>query len=182
MYHKLSAALLILLSLLSCNPDKLTKVDQGKVTFATDDASKLFFKNIRQLYYDLEEMEVAKLKVFRLKKRDLSTEQPIINLALVDNWRYDEAYLLLEPNQLLANQDALMIKWISGENSGEIIYQKGNKIAQVTFADQIYEQVQLGSALSIKVNNSWTAFLDTEKSREAFRITMFDYYRLVKRI
>ena len=75
--------LLILIFILSCNPDKQTKVDPNEITFATDDASVLFFKNVRQLYYEMEEMEAAKLKIFRHKKRDQSQDEPIINLAIV---------------------------------------------------------------------------------------------------
>lgn len=174
--------LLISFVLLGCNPDKQTKVDQDKITFATDDASRLFFKNVRQLYYQLEVMEAAKLRIYRHKQRDQSEDRPIINLAIVDNWRYDEAYLLLEPNEPLANQSGLIVKWESSEGNGEIIYKRGNKSDQIAFADQIYGRIQQGCTFSIQVNGTWNSFLDSEKSREALRVTMFDYYRLVKRI
>lgn len=167
---------------LACNPDKQTKVDQSDITFTTDDASKLFFKNVRQSYYDMEEMEAAKLNVFRYKKRDQSIDTPIIQLAIVDNWRFDEAYVLLEPNDYLNGESDFVVKWeLSGE-SGKINYTQGNKSDQVAFADQLYERLQGGYKLSIQINGTWLSFLDSEKSREAFRITMFDYYRLVKRI
>jgi len=181
MNMKRFAFLLLSIVLLGCNPDKQTKVDQGEITFVTDAASILFFKNVRQIYYDLEEMEAAKLRIFRHKKRDQSQEKPIINLAIVDNWRYDEAYLLLEPNEQL-DRTALTVKWKNSEGSGEISYRQGNKSEQVAFADQLYERIQQGCTFSIQVDDTWSSFLDSEKSREAFRVTMFDYYRLVKRI
>lgn len=168
--------------LFGCNPDKQTKVDQDKITFATDNASRLFFKNVRQIFYELEEMEEAKLKLYRYKKRDQSTDKPLINLAIVDNWRYDEAYLLLEPNVQLAGESELVVKWENTEGSGEINYRQGNKSEQVAFADQIYDRIQQGCTFSIQVNGTWGSFLASEKSKEAFRITMFDYYRLVKRV
>ncbi|OEK07116.1 hypothetical protein [Roseivirga misakiensis] len=182
--HVKSFLTVCLISLfLSCNPDKRTVVDQASVTFATDDASELFFKNVRQLYYNTEVMEEAKLNIFRLKKRDLSNDRPIINLAIVNNWRFDEAYLLLEPNDLIGQADTITIKWSNADgNNGEVLYEKGNKNKQAEFADSIYAHIQKGSTFSIKIEDDWVAFLDTEKSREAFRITVFDYYKLVKRI
>ena len=182
MYNKLTSLLLILIFILSCNPDKQTKVDPNEITFATDDASVLFFKNVRQLYYEMEEMEAAKLKIFRHKKRDQSQDEPIINLAIDENWRFDEAYLLLEPNAVISSLNEFTIKWEGETGTGEILYRQGNKSDQVAFADQIYGCIQQGCTFSIQVNDIWDTFLGSEKSREAFRVTMFDYYRLVKRI
>lgn len=182
MNYKRFSFLLVSIVLLGCNPDKQTKVDQDEITFATDDASRLFFKNVRQLYYELEVMEAAKLRIYRHKQQDQSQEQPIINLAIVDNWRYDEAYLLLEPNAQLTDQSELIVQWENNEGSGEISYRQGNKSDQIAFADQIYDRIQQGCTFSIQVEVAWKSFLTSEKSREAFRVTMFDYYRLVKRI
>ncbi len=181
MYYRLTIALIFLFVLSSCNPDKQTKVDQANVTFITDDASRLFFKNIRQTAYELQEMEAAKLNIYRYKKREQSANIPLINLAIVDNWRYDQAYLLLEPNEQLSDSE-LWIKWEDAEDNGEIRYAKGNKTDQVAFADKIYDRIQQGATFSIQVKDTWVPFLNSEKARESFRIMMFDYYRLVKRI
>ncbi|MFY0591702.1 hypothetical protein [Roseivirga sp.] len=183
MRFRILIAICFLSLLFGCNPDKKKQVDQSAITFKTDDASNLFFKNVRQFYYEVEEMEAAKLNIFRLKKRELSNDQPVINLAIVNNWRYDEAYLLLEPNGVVKENESLEVKWRNpnGE-SGEIQYANGNKTEQVAFADGIYAQIQQGSTFTIKVQEEWKPFLDLEKTREAFRITVFDYYKLVKRI
>ncbi len=175
--------ILILLCLVSgCNPDKRRKVDQGNIVFSTDDASRLFFKNVRRIYYELEAMDVAKLNIYRHKQRVLSTDLPVLNLAIVDNWRYDEAYLLLEPNEFLGNSTELIVRWQMGEESDTISYKQGNKADQVAFADSIYNLLQQDCRFKIQIKDSWVSFLDSDKSREAFRVTMFDYYRLVKRI
>lgn len=174
--------LLISVTVLACNPDKKTKVDQGEITFSTDDSSELFFKNVRQIYYELEIMEAAKLRIFRHKQRDQSPNQPVINLAIVDNWRFDEAYVLLEPNAMLSGQSELIVKWENDTGDGEVRYSRGNKSDQVAFADKIYDCIQQGCRFGIQIDDTWIPFLDSDKSREAFRVTMFDYYRLVKRI
>lgn len=80
------------LFLSACNPNKNTRVNPESLTFQTTDSSKLFFKNVRSNYYDLEELSEAQLEVYRFKKRLKQEDVPVIQLALVNNWRYDEAY------------------------------------------------------------------------------------------
>ena len=58
--------LLIMVGLSACNPSKNKKVDQATIGFQTDDSSKLYFKNVRSAYYDVEVMEEAKLEIYRL--------------------------------------------------------------------------------------------------------------------
>jgi hypothetical protein len=173
----------ITLAFFSCNPDKNTPIDQSKVTFKTSSSSKLYFKNIRQSYYDFEEMEMAKLEIFRLKKREQTEEHAVINISIVNNWRYDEAYILLEPNALI-QQDSLKLRWTNKESreSDTISYAQGNKSEILKFADLVYQQIQNKSSFEIKSNSIWLPFMDATLEREAFRITMFDYYKLVQRL
>lgn len=183
MYKSTWALILTLLVFSACNPDKNTKVDQTTISFKTNDASKLFFKNLRQTYYDKEEMEAARLEVYRLRKRVRTTERPVINLAIVNNWRYDEAYLLLEPNELLAlNQ--LSISWINEKTGGQgrVSFENGNKKSIVKFADQVYALIQQDSKLTVTLGEKSMDILENAEDREAFRITMVDYYRLVQRL
>lgn len=171
------------IALYSCNPDKNTQINQIEITFKTNDSSKLYFKNIRQSYYDFEEMEAAKLEIFRLKKREQGDEHPVINLSIVNNWRYDEAYILLEPNGYI-QQDTLKLRWKSqdGLKTDSITYARGNKTDIVKFADQVYQQIQSKSEFEIELEGNWKQFLNESLDREAFRITMFDYYKLVQRL
>ena len=183
MHFKGLIALLATMVLSSCNVDKQTRVDQSVITFKTDYASNLYFKNVRQFYYEFEEMEAAKLNIFRLKKRETASDFPVINLAIVNNWRYDQAYLLLEPNAFIEDGDRIKVKWVGeGGQQGEVHYEKGNNTKQVAFADSIYEQIQKGSTFSVEIKGFWEPWLNTQRTLDAFRITVFDYYKLVKRI
>ncbi|MFT7382383.1 MAG: hypothetical protein ACI9Z3_002277 [Roseivirga sp.] len=174
---------LLAMVLVACNPDKTTQINQAEITFKTSDSSKLYFKNIRQSYYDKEEMEAAKLEVFRFKKREQGDERPVINLSIVNNWRYDEAYILLEPNGYI-QQDTLKLRWKSsdGLKTDSVIYARGNKMDIVKFADQVYQQIQSKSEFEIELEGKWQEILNESQDREAFRITMFDYYNLVQRL
>ena len=168
--------------LAACNLDKNTQIDDKKAKFTTSDASELFFKNVRQIYYDQEEMAAAKLNLFRLGERSQADDYPVINLAIASNWRYDEAYLLVEPNAYLEALDSIRVTWKAPESQQEGTYRwaQGNKEAQFTFASQLYRSVQQGHQLYVtNLRGEQERLLDRYDDREAFRKTMFDYYRLV---
>lgn len=128
-------------------------------------------------------MAAAKLDVYRLKKRNTGDERPVINLAIVNNWRYDEAYLLLEPNSLLQLNE-LSVNWTK-EKTGEqgtVAFENGNKRSIVRFADQLYDLIQQESRLTVILDGKSVDILNNSEDSEAFRITMVDYYRLVQRL
>lgn len=175
----LAGLFIITLILASCNPVKDKQVDQTTIGFKTDDSSKLFFKNVRRSYYDVEVMEEAKLEIYRLEKRVKESDKPVLNISIVNNWRYDEAYVLLEPNSASGSLTDLQVLWEDEKgNSGKIVLEGGNKKNQLDFAAKVYEQIQNGSRLYLKQNNERVELLNDSKSREAFRVTMFDYFRL----
>lgn len=179
---KILLFLTLLAGVAACNLDKGTRVDETRAKFTTSDASELFFKNVRQIRYDQQEMPEAKLNVFRLGDRSLSEDHPVINLAIVINWRYDEAYLLLEPNTYLQDLDSLQVTWQDTvrQQEGTYRWSGGNKESQFTFASQLYRSIQQGHHLFVNTSqNKPERLLNRYDDREAFRITMFDYYRLV---
>ena len=174
--------LTLLAGLSACNLDKNTQIDETKAKFSTSDASELFFKNMRQVRYDQQEMPEAKLNVFRWGDRPLAADYPVINLAIAINWRYDEAYLLVEPNAYLEGLDSIQVVWQDsvGQQQGEYVWAGGNKESQFTFASQLYRSIQRGHRFFIRnPKGKEEKFLRRYDDREAFRITMFDYYRLV---
>lgn len=178
---------IILLGLLAvifsaCNPDKTKRVSAEGGKFSTSDASELFFKNVRQLYYDKTTMKDATLDVYRIKDRNKSEDHPVLNLSIVMNWRHDEAYLLTEPNSYLQQLDTLKIFWqdTTTHQQGYYSFFNGSKEDHFKFAAQIYQSIQRDHKLYlIRGNNEKVKFLTDKKSREAFRKTIFDYFRLV---
>jgi len=166
--------------LTGCHPEKSELIKPEEIDFSTDDASELFFKNIRELYYEKEVMEEAKLDIYRLKSRSVSEEQPVLNLAIVMNWRLDEAYLLIEPNSFLSDLDRFEIIWKDpGGESDQIVYEMGNKTTQLEFAGFLYNGILNKRTFQFKVNKNTSDLLKDSTQRESFRITFFDYLRLV---
>jgi hypothetical protein len=173
---------LLLFALASCTvPHK--ELEQGEVSFKTSDASVLFFKNVRQLYYDREYMPAGKIDIYRISKRNKEQHQPVINLAIANNWRHSEAYLLIEPNDMLADLARLEVAWTTpaGDTTGSYIFSYGPKGNHFHFANQIHKSILQQHSLKIKVNDSTSVdFLNESTDREAFRKTMLDYYRLIE--
>ena len=173
---------LLLPWLLSCNPDKKRKVDDTQAKFTTSDASELFFRNMRQGDYEKETMNEAKLDIYRMEDRSQAEDKPVINLAIVINWRYDEAYILTEPNDYLQQLDTLKIYWQDTvqQQQGYYQYIPGNKEKHYQFASQLYNSLQDQQQLYVTPSSGEKVLLlNSPNEREVFRRTMMDYYRLV---
>jgi hypothetical protein len=171
--------------LVSCTIKSEKKIDKENVTFSTTADSRLYFKNVRQIYYDREDQENTKLEVFRFGKRNRSTQLPVINLALVNNWRYDEAYVLIEPNAYFDNADQIEVNWQAKADTtanGTYVFKFGSKENHFRFATQLYESILAQHILQLQDSTGKPVNLfQSEADRDNFRKTMVDYYRLVNK-
>jgi hypothetical protein len=177
--------ILISILLLGCNPDKNKRADPLALKFSTTDDARLFFKNLRQQAYDLQEMSAAKLLVYRLRDRRQDATDPLLLPAIVLNWRYDEAYLLLEPNEHVNQDEPVQIQWYDSlaQKGGIYHYDYGNKEEQLKFAGQLYGSILDSHQLYYLTADSLSLpFFSQKKDREVFRITLLDYYRLTRNI
>lgn len=174
-----SLLILSLSLLLACQMDRNKKIDRDKFTFKTGDDTELFFKNIRQSYYDLEENKAAGLNVFRIRSRQQIDSLPVLHLAIVINYLQDEAYILLEPNAALQDHIPLTVLWQDPKDgkTGEYKIEVMNRENMLEFSSQLYEGITANYQLSL---GSGTPFLANVQHREAFRVTMSDYYRLTR--
>ena len=179
---RLIVLLLLLFSVVSCRINQDKEVASFS-DFKTDESSKLYFKNVRRSYYDVTVLEAAKLETYRFKKRVTDSEEPIINLAIVNNWRYDEAYILLEPNKMFTRGlDDIRIRWITNNENYSLTFENTNKNSHLVFSDGIYKNIVDENTMEVWNGEEWMPFLSTSQSKEAFRISMYDYYRLVNRL
>lgn len=171
----------ILLAHCTVKSDK--KIDKENIKFSTTADSRLYFKNVRQIYYDIENQENTRLEIFRFGKRNKSVNKPVVNVALVNNWRYDEAYVIVEPNAYLNNNKQIKIVWHQKADTtarGNYIFDFGSKENHFRFATQLYESILSGHTLLLEDSaGKSTPLFHTETDRENFRKIMVDYYRLV---
>lgn len=158
--------------------DKESRVNRERLDFTTTDESELFFKNVRQPYYDLEAVEAAGMNVFRFGKRSEAADQPVINLAIVQQWRLDEASIFVEPSAFF-EEGEVIVNWRNAQASGQLQYTRGNREVQQAFVVDLYDHLMAKDSLEVLVAGEvypWPASFDDQ---EAFRITTFDYLRLV---
>ncbi|MCG8318915.1 MAG: hypothetical protein MI921_05400 [Cytophagales bacterium] len=179
--YKFPAALMMFcLLFVQCVVDNEKIIDKDKPSYKTTDPSELFFKNVRALYYDREEMTESKLEVYRIKTRSRDTDVPQLNLAIVLNWRFDEAYILLEPGNQLADIKNITLVWEGEGFEGSEEFSVGNKDTQFTITAVIYEHILKEHKLYWLNQGQKIPLLRSKQDREAFRITMFDFYQLVE--
>jgi hypothetical protein len=173
---------IVALLLISCNISPEKKVNQDLAKYTTSADSRLFFKNVRQIYYDLERPENTKLEVYRFGKRSLTPDKPVINVALVNNWTHDEAYVIVEPNAYFDNMSSIEVEWQDNvsKQSGVYRFGYGPKDTHFKFASEIYQSILAKhKMLVLNADKQWVDLFQTDADRDNFRKTMKDYYRLV---
>lgn len=169
------------LLLFACNPDKHKKVSADEFHFSTSASSVLFFKNVRQIFYERTENNAAKAIVYRMRERVHDETKPLLYPAIVLLWAQDEAAVILEGNQFLANADTLRFLWEDTvrKQSGEYFFPNGDRRTHYKLAAQIYHSIQEEHRLWLQTDSGRIPFFVTEREREPFRKTMIDYFRLV---
>lgn len=166
----------IFILLVACKMDSDKAIDREKFTFKTGDDTELFFKNVRQSDYDLEENKAAKFNVFRHEDR-IDGAEPSIGIAIVINYMNDEAYLLVEPSEDLNSLDEIVVVTSGGS---EVILNNFSKEGMLEFTSQIYEQLLENDEFYVVKGEEQNTILADPSAREAFRVTVSDYYRLTR--
>ena len=172
--------LVMLFSLLSCKIDRKKSVDRDKFTYKYTDDSYLFFKNVRQIYYDLQDLPKARWHAFRWSDRTVQNEFPALDPVIVVDWFNKEAYVLVEANEILLEEQALTIREKHPGNGQTYSYSLNERGREnmLEFATKIYEGIMAGNELFIEHKKQFIPLFQDEEHSETFRIVMADYYRL----
>jgi len=179
---KIIKLLFIFLLILSCSPDNRKQLAMEDFSFGITHDSGIFFKNVRQLYYDFQEIPPGSGRyAYRLKNRETSESQAVLYPTIVVDWLNDQATILIEPNNYPGIPLQLHVK-INCEESDEafIVLDERGKENMLEFANRIYEAIVAGCRLSLETEQEFIPLMESEKSREAFRKTMLDYFNLVR--
>ena len=147
----------------------------------TNDASEIFFKNVRQSDYDKQEIAAAGMDVFRMSDRNLEANYPLIHLAIAYNWRNDQAFLMVEPNEKIHTPEQFELWQVnsSRQDTTAIIYAMGNMKDQVTFAHRLFQAVNAEDELFFYDGKVPVPIFDKYEDREVLRKTILDYYKLI---
>jgi len=142
----------------------------------------MFFKNVRQLYYERQENQAAKAIIYRIRERVQDKNVPLLYPAIVYMWAQDEASVILERNEWLASSpDTLRFVWedTARRTSGTYVFPNGDRRTHYRLAAQLYHSIQEEHLLWLQTDSANIPFFTKEREREPFRKTMIDYFRLV---
>jgi len=173
--------ILIILSLAGCKIDHEKKADRTRFQFEIGDDSELFFRNVRQIYYDRSSPD-GTWQAYRFGDRYRGNERPVILPVIVINWLKDEAYLLIDTNEILSEEDYLevIITDPATSKSDTLTLNQRGRERMLEFGSQLYEAIQSNQIITVRSKGAFVPLLTEETDREAFRITMSDYYRLIR--
>lgn len=175
MFFRSFLPFLVLVTLIACKIDRDKKVNREKFQFKIGADANLFFRNVRQIYYDRESPD-GKWQAYRFSDRNTNTERPSLHAVIVVHWIKDEAYLLIESNSMLAKED--MISIVIKNKPDTIRLNERGRERMLEFGSKIYEAIQAKKDMTVLSKGKYVPFFQIDKDREAFRITMADYYRL----
>lgn len=172
----------VVLFLLGCNTEKVRNLEHDDFNFRITDDTGLFFKNVRQLYYEFQEIPPRSNRyVYRLKSRDKSDGYPGIYPTLMIDLIKSEASILIEPNAYPQMPLRLNVRvdCSEGEETFVVLDERGRE-NMLEFANRIYDAIRQGCRLYVEIEQEFVPLLATEESKEAYKKTMEDYYRLVR--
>ncbi|MCS7005485.1 MAG: hypothetical protein NZM38_09180 [Cytophagales bacterium] len=152
--------------------------------FSTTDDSELYFKNVRQIFY-YRTTDTTQREFFRIKSMPQNNNVPLIGLCIVNHWKADKAFLLLEPNGWFVSEDSIEVLWHDAQNPlihGKIFFEQGPIYKHYFFALEIYRGILKEYKFEVRQRNRKAPFLEDEEAREAFRITVKDFLKLINQL
>jgi hypothetical protein len=164
----------------SCKIDRNKRVDRDKFAFRMTSDSFLFFKNVRQVYYDFQDLPQARWYAFRFGDRPVRNDGPVLNPVIVVDWLHDESYVLVEPNDFLQEEILVINERNSSGRVFEYTLTNRGRENMLEFATKIYEGIMDGHEITIRSGGSFQPLFLNDEEKEAFRIVMSDYYRLTR--
>lgn len=145
-------------------------------TFRVADSNRLYFQNVRSIYYDREVRQDAGMVLYRHRKRLRSDSIPTLDLVIILNPVKDDAYIYFElrnadwPIQIRV--DSLAVKksfdFANGNNQGH--FQLFEKLVPL-----VEENAEFELVLGEKTFPLWAG----EKEKESLRAIAEDYLRLL---
>ena len=145
------------------------------------DAERLYFKNVRAAYYDIEDRKDAKMTIYRYGKRTKTVDSPSIELSILINRVKDEAYIFVESN---IQEPPLTIRWhsLDEENKGgELVFKGGDKFQHLAFIEELYPLLLENTSFDLRYNGEYFPILGEESGKDAFKITIIDYFKLINK-
>jgi hypothetical protein len=180
MQNQLFLLVVMVFTIIGCKIDRKSVIDRDKFTYSYTDDSFLFFRNVRQIYYDFQDLPKAHWYAFRWSDRYQQSDVPAITPVIVIDWYKKETYILMETNEPLQLESQLLIKETNSSTGKSYTYslKERGRENMLEFATKIYEGLMAENTLMINVNGKYEPLFVEKSAAESFRVVMADYYRL----
>lgn len=170
-------SMLTLVALIIVFYDESAMLKEEKLGFHVLESDELFFKNLRQYYYDREWAEAAKFELFRLEKRMITKGEPTLNFTIVCNWLQDQAYILpeidggfdsLNYSYCIVATDSLLYDMGSTNNEDNL------ELAFNTYQALLDDE----SRFFLKFGSEWKQMFVTVAHRNTIKQVLKDFFKL----
>ena len=172
-----AGAMVVLIFLMFATQPEHKPLKSSVLGFKVLESDALFFKNLRQFYYDKEFHEDAGYELFRHPdQKPLDSHEP--RLVILNNWLMDEAYIMFENKDGSSIHAKLRVK----NEVDEIVYdlQGANAVQQQEIAAGMYYSLaDAQSSFLIYKDDTWVPIWDSESKRKIIKGILKDYFKLV---
>lgn len=160
-------------------------IDLEEVSFHTTESSEMYFKNVRSYFYEIWDDPKSGFVHYRIKSRNQNPAVPSINFLILHNWRFDEAYVMLEPNEALSTAQGLSLSVVTSSDSLSFPLGDFTNYEHWMTSGRIYMALREDDSRfwlsESDGNRKVTLYLDGEE-RKSLKKTLRDYYKLVGKI
>ena len=165
----------------ACKLDRKSAIARDKFTYKYTDDSFLFFRNLRQIYYDFQDLPDAEWYALRWSDRYKGNKYPALNPVIVVDRSRKETYVLVEPNEPLQSEDILTIRETNSRTGKKYSYSLAERGREnmLEFATKIYEGIMAENKLEVHLRGSYQPLFGSDSDKDSFRVVMADYYRLI---
>ena len=168
--------LLIVTMVTSCTLDQDKSISVEDIDFETRDDTEIFFKNIRQSAYHLEENKPASINMFRLKAHvlDSNTREP--HPVIIHHWLRDKAYIWLEFGGESSFDEPLEISIVYPEGEKRFQFDGSSPVNHAEIAIELFN-ASLTEATIFCEMNEILKLNSAERTR--YQLVLNDYFRLL---
>lgn len=145
-------------------------------TFSINDSNRLYFLNVRSIYYDREVRRDAGMSLFRHGKRRQSDSLPTLDLVILLNSAKESAYIFFElenaewPIKIIAKSQA---------ETAVLEFRKGNNADHFAMYQQLKTFIKSDAEFEMDLGQKSIPLWTEPKEKAAIKLVIEDYDRLL---
>lgn len=145
-------------------------------TFHVTDSNRLYFQNVRSVYYDREVRRDAGMVLFRHRKRFKTDSLPTLDLVILLNPSNDDAYIYFE----LKNADwPIQIRTRSAGIASTFDFVNGNNQDHFDLFTKLTPLIERNSDFELVWGEKTVPLWSSEEEKESLKTITEDYLRLL---